>query len=63
MVCGVNIFPLYRLYSFNLLLLSAKYVAVEFILAEANILQCYKPPPVKAFIDDLFLKSKYVDAL
>ena len=38
-------------------------VAIEFILAEANVMQCYKTPPVKAFMDDLFLKSKNVDEL
>ena len=35
-------------------------VAIKFILAEANIMQCYKTPPVKDFMDDLFLKLKNV---
>ena len=38
-------------------------VAIKFILAEVNIMQCYKTPPLKAFMDDLFLKSKNVDEL
>lgn len=38
-------------------------VEIEFILPKANIMQCYKTPPVKAFMDDPLLKSKNVDEL
>ena len=50
----------YRLYNFNHIVFSTMNVANEFILAEANIMQCSKTPPVKAFRNDLFLKSKNV---
>lgn len=43
--------------------MSATNVAIEFILADANSLQCFKTLLVKAFMDDLFLEAKNVDEL
>ena len=43
------------------MLLSVINVAIKFVLAETDILQCFKTLPVKIFMDDLSLKSKNVD--
>ena len=43
--------------------LSAKIVAIKFILAEANILKCLKSSPLRSFMDDLSDKSTNFDEL
>ena len=42
----------------TILFLTPVNVAIQFLLAETNIMQCYQTLPLKAFMDDLFLKWK-----
>ena len=53
----------FKSFTIFILFLSALNVAIEFILADANSLQCFKTLLVKAFMDDLFLEAKNVDEL
>ena len=46
-----------------MLFFSALNVAIEYILADANIFRCFKTLSVKAFMDYLSLKAKNVDEL